>query len=122
MLNQTWRIQTWSDLDHHWDVIVIGGGITGAGIFNMAAQNGLKVALVEARDFSFGTSSRSSKLVHGGVRYLKNKQYEVVRESVKERERLLREANGLVDPMAFIFPSYTHNSLETRIPNGSIAI
>jgi len=115
MLNQTWRKQTWSDLDHHWDVIVIGGGITGAGIFNMAAQNGLKVALVEARDFSFGTSSRSSKLVHGGVRYLKNKQYEVVRESVKERERLLREANGLVDPMAFIFPSYTHNSLETRM-------
>jgi glycerol-3-phosphate dehydrogenase len=71
MLNATWREQTWSALDQPWDVIVIGGGITGAGIFNMAAQKGLKVLLLEANDFAFGTSSRSSKLVHGGIRYLK---------------------------------------------------
>ena len=90
MLTQTWRKDTWSNLDQPWDLIVIGGGITGAGIFNMAAQKGLNTLLVEARDFSFGTSSRSSKLVHGGIRYLRNQQFDVVRESVKERERMLR--------------------------------
>lgn len=115
MLNHLWREKTWSDLDQLWDIIVIGGGITGAGIFNMAAQKGLKVVLVEGQDFAFGTSSRSSKLVHGGFRYLRNQQYDVVRESVKERERLIRESDGLVDPMAFIFPSYTHNDKESQL-------
>jgi len=113
MLNRTWREQTWSDLDQDWDIIVIGGGITGAGIFNMAAQKGLRVLLLEARDFAFGTSSRSSKLVHGGIRYLKNRQFDVVRESVHERERLIHESDGLVDPLAFIFPSYEDNKTDT---------
>jgi len=115
MLNKAWRQQTWQDFEAFWDVIVIGGGITGAGIFNMAAQKGLKVALVEARDFGYGTSSRSSKLIHGGIRYLKNRQFDVVRESVKERERLIRESDSLVDPLAFIFPSYEHNPNETKM-------
>ena len=97
------------------DVIVIGGGITGAGIFNMAAQKGLKVALIEAHDFAFGTSSRSSKLIHGGIRYLKNRQFDVVRESVRERERLIRESDGLVDPLAFIFPAYEKNLQEAQL-------
>ncbi len=114
MLNKSWRTQTWSDLDQDWDIIVIGGGITGAGIFNMAAQKGLKVLLVEARDFAFGTSSRSSKLVHGGIRYLRNKQYEVVRESVRERERLIRESDGLVEPLPFIFPSFEDNTRDIK--------
>lgn len=114
MLNKDWREGTWTDLDQAWDIIVIGGGITGAGIFNMAAQRGLKVLLLEARDFSFGTSSRSSKLVHGGIRYLGNRQFDVVRESVKERQRLIRESDGLVDPLAFIFPSYEDNTQDTR--------
>lgn len=122
MLNKIWREQTWRDLDQLWDVIVIGGGITGAGIFNMAAQKGLKVVLVEARDFSFGTSSRSSKLVHGGIRYLKNRQYDVVRESVRERERLIRESDGLVDPLAFIFPTYDNNSLETNMMKLAVVV
>jgi glycerol-3-phosphate dehydrogenase len=115
MLNQTWREQTWMGLEQPWDLIVIGGGITGAGIFNMAAQKGLKVVLVEANDFAFGTSSRSSKLVHGGIRYLRNRQYEVVRESVKERERMLYESDGLVDPLGFVFPSYEHNTHESKM-------
>lgn len=115
MLNQTWREQTWKDLDQLWDIIIIGGGITGAGIFNMAAQKGLKVVLVEAHDFAFGTSSRSSKLVHGGIRYLKNRQFDVVRESVKERQRLIRESDGLVDPLAFIYPSFEDNLQETNM-------
>ncbi len=115
MLNKSWREKTWSDLKQSWDIIVIGGGITGAGIFNMAAQRKLKVLLLEANDFAFGTSSRSSKLVHGGIRYLRNRQYDVVRESVKERERLLKEANGLVAPLPFIFPSYEDNLNETKM-------
>jgi len=115
MLHQTWREQTWSGLDQPWEIIVIGGGITGAGIFNMAAQKGLNVLLIDARDFAFGTSSRSSKLVHGGIRYMKNRQFDVVRESVKERERLIRESDSLVDPLAFIFPSFEDNIRDSRI-------
>ena len=109
MLNTSWREETWSALDQLWDVVVIGGGITGAGIFNMAAQKGLKVVLLEARDFAYGTSSRSSKLVHGGIRYLRNRQFDVVRESVKERQRLLHESDNLVTKLPFIFPTYEHN-------------
>ena len=114
MLTQAWREATWRDLDQPWDIIVIGGGITGAGIFNMAAQKGLKVVLVEANDFAFGTSSRSSKLIHGGIRYLRNRQFDVVRESVKERERMLRESDRLVEPLSFIFPAYENNQHETK--------
>ncbi len=115
MLTKTWREETWSALDQNWDLIVIGGGITGAGIFNMAAQKELKVVLLEIRDFAFGTSSRSSKLVHGGIRYLRNRQFDVVRESVKERERLVRESDNLVDPLAFIFPAFEHNQQATKL-------
>lgn len=115
MLNQNWRESTWQDLDQPWDLIVIGGGITGAGIFNMAAQKGLSVILLEANDFAFGTSSRSSKLVHGGIRYLKNRQFDVVRESVRERERMLRESDGLVEPLPFIFPAYEDNQREIKM-------
>jgi len=100
------RHSIWKDLDQKWDIVIIGGGITGAGIFNYAARKGLKVLLLEANDFSFGTSSRSSKLVHGGLRYLKNKQFDVVRESVRERERLIKEAPGLVNKMSFVYPGY----------------
>ena len=122
MLDRTWREQTWRNIDQHWDIIVIGGGITGAGIFNMAAQKGLKVLLVEARDFAFGTSSRSSKLVHGGIRYLRNRQFDVVRESVREREYLVRDSDKLVDPMAFIFPSYENLSRETKLMKMGVAL
>ncbi len=115
MLDRKWRESTWSSLDQLWDIIVIGGGITGAGIFNMAAQKGLKVVLLEGRDFAFGTSSRSSKLIHGGIRYLKNRQFDVVRESVTERERLIHESDSLVDPLPFIFPDYKENTHETRL-------
>ena len=86
-----WRDEVWRQMDVFWDILIIGGGITGAGIFNQAARSGLKVLLVEANDFAFGTSSRSSKLVHGGFRYLRNRQFGVTREAVRERERLLRQ-------------------------------
>ena len=122
MLDKAWREKTWSELDQLWDIIVIGGGITGAGIFNMAAQKGLKVVLLESRDFAFGTSSRSSKLVHGGIRYLRNRQFKVVRESVTERERLIRESDHLVDPLAFIFPAYENNARDTRMMRIGVAV
>lgn len=94
------------DLDKKWDLIVIGGGITGAGIFREAVRAGLKTLLLEQMDYAWGTSSRSSKLVHGGLRYLKYGRLLLTRNSVKERERLLEEAPGLVEPLDFLMPVY----------------
>ena len=89
-----------------WDLLIIGGGITGAGILLEASRRGLKALLVEQRDFAWGTSSRSSKLVHGGLRYLKEGKFALTRESVHERQNLLREAPGLVEPQSFAFADY----------------
>lgn len=100
-----WRTRIWSTLDTDWDVIVIGGGITGAGVFREAARAGLKTLLVEAKDFSYGTSSRSSKLVHGGLRYMKNAQFKTTIESVSEREYLLRQGKGLINRLGFLYAS-----------------
>jgi len=104
MWDKGWRQQTWSQLDQVWDILIIGGGITGAGILRRAVQEGYRALLVEAADFSSGTSSKSSKLIHGGFRYLRNKQFSVTRESVREREWLLKEARHLVTPLGFIMP------------------
>ena len=93
-------------LAREWDVLVIGGGITGAGVLLEAARRGLRALLVERRDFGWGTSSRSSKLVHGGLRYLKDGHLHLTAESVREREALLRCAPGLVEPQGFAFPQY----------------
>lgn len=89
-----------------WDLIVIGGGITGAGILREAARRGLRCLLVERQDFAWGTSSRSSKMVHGGLRYLGSGQLGLTRDSVRERQRLLDEAPGLVDVLHFFMPHY----------------
>lgn len=93
-------------LEPQWDVLVIGGGITGAGICLEAARRGLKVLLVEQRDFAWGTSSRSSKLVHGGLRYLSEGKWSLTRDAVQERQRLLRDMPGLVDLQSFAFADY----------------
>lgn len=95
-----------SGLAEPFDAIIIGGGITGAGILSEATRSGARVLLVEQRDYASGTSSWSSKLVHGGLRYLKNGQWRLTLESVRERQRLLREAPGLVEPLAFVMPLY----------------
>ncbi|HZZ00535.1 MAG TPA: glycerol-3-phosphate dehydrogenase/oxidase [Candidatus Baltobacteraceae bacterium] len=89
-----------------YDVLVIGGGVTGAAVAFEASRRGLRAALVERGDFASGTSSRSSKLVHGGLRYLKEGRIGLTRESVREREQLLRGAPGLVDPIPFVMPHY----------------
>lgn len=89
-----------------FDVAIVGGGITGAGIARDAALRGLRVALVEANDFASGTSSRSSRLIHGGVRYLEHGHLHLVFESSRERRTLLRIAPHLVRPLPFTWPVY----------------
>ena len=94
-----------------YDALIIGGGITGAGIARDAAMRGLSVALIEKDDFGSGTSSRSSRLVHGGVRYLEHGHLHLVFEASAERRRLLRLAPHLVRPLAFTWPVYAGQRL-----------
>ncbi|MGO3875606.1 MAG: glycerol-3-phosphate dehydrogenase/oxidase [Psychrobacter celer] len=89
-----------------WDMLIIGGGITGAGIAREAARRGLSVLLIEQKDFAWGTSSRSSKMVHGGLRYIASGDYKTTLLSVRERERMLTEAGGLVNEMHYVMPHY----------------
>ncbi len=102
MWTKNWREEIWQNLDQPWDIVVVGGGITGAGILREATRLGLKTLLVEQRDFAFGTSSRSSKLVHGGLRYLKQGKIGLTQASVQERQKLQESAPGLVDPLGFL--------------------
>src|SRR5438270_4344594 len=89
-----------------WDMIVVGGGATGAGVALDAAARGFDVLLLEQSDFGKGTSSRSTKLVHGGVRYLEQGNLALVMEALRERGRLLRNAPHVVHDLAFIVPRY----------------
>lgn len=89
-----------------YDILIIGGGIVGAGAARDAAMRGLRVCLVEQSDLAFGTSSRSSKLVHGGIRYLEQGEFSLVFEAVSERRVLMEIAPHLVKPLGFLFPVY----------------
>jgi glycerol-3-phosphate dehydrogenase len=89
-----------------FDLVVLGGGITGAGVALDAASRGLRVALIDKSDFAAGTSSLSSKLVHGGLRYLEHGDFRLVHEALHERARLLRNAPHLVRPLRFVLPMY----------------
>jgi len=106
LLGPEQRRHAWERLGHEqFDVVVIGGGVVGAGAALDAATRGLKVALVEARDFASGTSSRSSKMFHGGLRYLEQLEFGLVREALHERELSLTTlAPHLVKPLPFLFP------------------
>src|SRR5437899_7274962 len=88
------------------DVLVSGGGITGAGVALDAVTRGYRVGLVEQADFASGTSSRSTKLIHGGIRYLARGELKLVGEALRERARLLRLAPHLVRPQPFLIPLY----------------
>jgi len=105
-LDLDYRAAAWKRLaSKQFDVLVIGGGVTGAGTALDAATRGLSTALVEQRDFGSGTSSRSSKLFHGGLRYLEQMNFDLVREALKERELMLsRIAPHLVKPVSFLYP------------------
>ena len=104
------REQLWQDLKSGtvdgWDIIVVGGGITGAGILREAVQRGYKSLLVEQQDFAWGSSSRSSKMVHGGLRYLAAGNISLTRHALQERENLIREAPRLVERLGYYFPLY----------------
>src|SRR5471030_2302819 len=89
-----------------WDMIVVGGGATGVGVAIDAASRGYSVCLVEQHDFGKGTSSRSTKLVHGGVRYLQQGNVALVMEALKERGVLRQNAPHLVHDLAFVVPNY----------------
>lgn len=89
-----------------WDMLIVGGGITGAGILREAARRKLKCLLVEQQDFAWGSSSRSSKMVHGGLRYLASGDFGLTRDAVRERTRFMREAPGLVDNLHFLMPHF----------------
>src|SRR3954447_4063157 len=89
-----------------WDMIVVGGGATGAGIAIDGASRGYDVLLLEQSDFGKGTSSRSTKLIHGGVRYLEQGNISLVMEALRERGLLLRNAPHLVHDLAFVVPNY----------------
>jgi len=97
-----------------FDVVVVGGGITGCGVALDAASRGLSTALVERDDFSSGTSSKSSKLVHGGVRYLQQRDFRLVYEALHERQVALRNAPHLVRVLPFLIPVFTRDGLVNR--------
>lgn len=105
-LDPEYRAAAWERLTSEpFEVLVVGGGITGAGVALDAATRGLSTALVEQRDFASGTSSRSSKLFHGGLRYLEQMNFDLVREALKERDLMLRTiAPHLVRPVSFLYP------------------
>src|SRR6476619_6872833 len=97
-----------------FDVLVVGGGITGCGVALDAASRGLRTALVERDDFASGTSSKSSKLVHGGLRYLQQRDVRLVYEALAERQRLLHNAPHLVHVLPFLIPILTKDGVVGR--------
>jgi glycerol-3-phosphate dehydrogenase len=97
-----------------FDVLVIGGGITGVGVALDAAARGLRTALVERDDFASGTSSKSSKMVHGGLRYLQNGDVRLVYEALRERRRLMKNAPHLVAVLPFMIPIMTKDSVVSK--------
>jgi glycerol-3-phosphate dehydrogenase len=97
-----------------YDVVVVGAGMTGAGVALDAASRGLKVALIEAGDIASGTSSKSSKMVHGGLRYLQQREFRLVYENLRERQRLLENAPYLVRPLPFLIPLFGKNPVVTK--------
>ncbi len=106
MFHPHWRDQALAHLDDTFDLIVIGGGITGAGILMDAAQRGLRTLLVERHDIASGTSSRSSKLIHGGLRYLKQMHFRITRLACRERDRMIALNRHLVRPIRFLYPAH----------------
>jgi glycerol-3-phosphate dehydrogenase len=106
MWRGSWREEHWAKLNQPWDIIIVGGGIVGAGIFRESVRLGLRALLVEQRDFGWGSSSRSSKFVHGGLRYLKEYQFRMTWEAVHERQNLLKDGYGLIEPIGFLITRY----------------
>jgi glycerol-3-phosphate dehydrogenase len=98
-----------------YDVVVIGAGMTGSGVALDAASRGLRVALIDAGDIASGTSSKSSKMVHGGLRYLQQKEFRLVYENLRERQRLLKNAPFLVRPLPFLIPLFRKDGVAAQV-------
>jgi glycerol-3-phosphate dehydrogenase len=109
------REDMWNSIPEEADLVVVGAGVTGAGIARDAARRGLRVVLLEQNDIAYGTSSRSSKLIHGGLRYLETYEFSLVFESVSERRVVMDLAPHLVNPMAFLFPVYQGSRKSLRM-------
>lgn len=122
MWTQNWRNVIWQEIEQPWDLVIVGGGITGAGILREAARLGLRCLLVEMRDFGWGTSSKSSKLVHGGLRYLKEGQIGLTRDAVHEREELLAFGPGLVEPIGFLLATYKSDKIGRLVYRAGLSI
>src|SRR6185503_3629537 len=105
-MNRDDSLRAIEDRATKWDVVVIGGGASGLGAAVDAASRGYRTLLIEQHDFAKGTSSRSTKLIHGGVRYLRQGNISLVRESLHERALLLHNAPHLTRKQAFIVPAY----------------
>lgn len=106
MWSKTWREKAIQNIDRQWDMLIIGGGISGAGIFAEARRRNLKVLLVEQHDFCWGSSSKSSKMIHGGLRYLLQGDIGLTWQCANEREYLLKKYAGIIEPLSFLFPVY----------------
>lgn len=100
-----------------WDLIIVGGGVTGAACARDASLRGIKVLLLEASDFASGTSSGSSKLLHGGLRYLENKEFSLVYSAIRERQKLEQLYSPLVKRLEFVFPTYEDRAPSRRLLN-----
>ena len=97
-------------MNHHYDLLIVGGGINGCALARAAALRGIRTALVEKRDFGAGVTSRSTRLIHGGLRYLESFQVALVRESLRDREALLHDYPGQIVPIPFLLPVYRRDS------------
>jgi glycerol-3-phosphate dehydrogenase len=97
-----------------FDVVVLGAGMTGTGVAVDAAQRGLRVALIDAGDIATGTSSKSSKMVHGGLRYLQQREFRLVYENLRERQRLLKNAPHLVRILPFLIPLFGRDGVVSK--------
>src|SRR5947208_11751793 len=106
-MNRADMLRRAADRRDPWDLVVVGGGATGAGVAVDTASRGYSVLLLEQHDFGKGTSSRSTKLVHGGVRYLERGNVSLVMEALRERGRLLANAPHLVRDLPFVVPTYS---------------
>ena len=108
LFDKTWNLTSRDSIlkrlkSTNYDIIIVGGGITGAGVAREAAMRDLKVALVDMQDFAAGTSSRSSKLAHGGIRYLAHAEMDLVKEATTERNWLRSHLSHLIRPIPFLF-------------------
>ena len=104
-MNRSQQIQQLKTTNH-WDIIIIGGGATGLGAAVDAAARGYKTLLLEQYDFGKGTSSRSTKLIHGGVRYMQQGNFRLVRDALRERGLLLKNAPHIAHPLKLVLPAY----------------